>query len=563
MSDPTKHENGEAAAALASALAERLIRRGTEPLGVIDVRYAEEKYSRIVRWLGRHSALLDHLRSRYGVEEAPASAEHLFAIQQPLGQQVNVYSTTIQSPLLAGEPRAVAEPRAATYDASQHLPWGDARPSSLAQVIAERSVNRTSEQAASPEPEFRISRRPPPMLRKSDAPPQDSPRAGSVAAPKRPAGDATVDAAPIAPQTPPASAFRDIGTVEKADVPTVTSTQEHARVWDEHTGTASSIVQREVLGSSSARERFASMPVRNERGDTASSVEQREPAKNANTQEPPARAAERISNVQREAAGNTGPQESPASETEQVNKISSLILQREAVRDRSAQEPPANAAGRVSDASSIVQQEVAGNTASQEPAARDAVGNLQTGAASSIVQRVDSGIATPAVSSLPLIRPLAEPSDGGPLSPAQSAAAAAPPPEYPDVQVPQDVRRSRFVPGAIAAPEIRGDSFNQGRPRIVWREPQAGPRAADLTAPEFPSASPLAPGVQSGTADFFPAAQRNGQAGSPARAHNQTQEIQLEQISPRVIRSISERVIRAITLDLKLERERRGVTKWR
>src|ERR1041384_7940173 len=48
-----------------------------------------------------------------------------------------------------------------------------------------------------------------------------------------------------------------------------------------------------------------------------------------------------------------------------------------------------------------------------------------------------------------------------------------------------------------------------------------------------------------------------------AQALMGSDEVRAEHISPRVIRNIAERVVRAISLDLKLERERRGVTKWR
>src|SRR5881396_2248305 len=143
MSDSTKQSTGEAEAPSASALGERLSRRGSDPLGVIDVRYAEEKYFRIVRWLARNSALMDHLRRRYGVDEAPADAEHPFALQTQ-GRQVNVFTTTIQSLSPAAEPQTVAS------DAPRHSSWEDTRPSSLAQIIAERSVKPASEHAALP-----------------------------------------------------------------------------------------------------------------------------------------------------------------------------------------------------------------------------------------------------------------------------------------------------------------------------------------------------------------------------------------------------------------------------
>ena len=260
--------------------------------------------------------------------------------------------------------------------------------------------------------------------------------------------------------------------------------------------------------------------------------------------------------VQRKAATT---QERRASVRDQVNKISPS-LQLDVVRDPSAQELPPN-------------QESDRGTRNQKPEilspeprtlSRTAVRNEQTRTASSMVQRVDRGIANePPVSPHSLIRALAQPLRGGTILPAQ-IAGTAPSPEYGDVRMHQDVRgsqTSRFVPRAIAAPEIRDGSFNQERPHIIWREPQAGPRAADFTAQESRSGSSR--GTQSVPTDFFPATQQSGQDGLAARPQSQSREIQLEHISPRVIRSISERVIRAITLDLKFERERRGITKWR
>src|SRR3954463_13664901 len=78
-----------------SALRERLVRLLTAPVGVIDVRYAQQKYARIAEWLDKRSALLERLQARYGVGEG-------FADNQPLLMQeqleaVNFHSTTFQS----------------------------------------------------------------------------------------------------------------------------------------------------------------------------------------------------------------------------------------------------------------------------------------------------------------------------------------------------------------------------------------------------------------------------------------------------------------------------------
>jgi len=57
-----------------SRLTERLLARGTRPLGVIDVRRAEAHYARIVDWLAARTPLLEHLRARYGLTEGEGAS---------------------------------------------------------------------------------------------------------------------------------------------------------------------------------------------------------------------------------------------------------------------------------------------------------------------------------------------------------------------------------------------------------------------------------------------------------------------------------------------------------
>lgn len=51
------------------ALAERLLRRHAEPVGVIDVRRPQQLHARTAGWVARRFALLDHWRTRYGGDE--------------------------------------------------------------------------------------------------------------------------------------------------------------------------------------------------------------------------------------------------------------------------------------------------------------------------------------------------------------------------------------------------------------------------------------------------------------------------------------------------------------
>jgi hypothetical protein len=184
----------------ANGLDARLGRRGTEPLGVIDVRYAQEKYFRILRWLDGRNALLNHLQSRYGVEEAWATGEHPLAIPHPLSQPAQFFSTTT---LLVSSGQAfspAAEPTPSQTSPHQTA-WG-ARPAGLAEIIAEYSSAPATRPAASTEREFRISRRPPPMLNEAQAASQISPRDGLISATERPVQNAgTSD---VAKRTPAA-----------------------------------------------------------------------------------------------------------------------------------------------------------------------------------------------------------------------------------------------------------------------------------------------------------------------------------------------------------------------
>ncbi|HKX32510.1 MAG TPA: hypothetical protein VJ302_32790, partial [Blastocatellia bacterium] len=52
-----------------SALAERLMRRRTEPIGVVDVRQPQMLYTRTAGWVAQRFGLLDRWRERYGADE--------------------------------------------------------------------------------------------------------------------------------------------------------------------------------------------------------------------------------------------------------------------------------------------------------------------------------------------------------------------------------------------------------------------------------------------------------------------------------------------------------------
>lgn len=65
----SEHQDGQTVAFPVSDLTRRLLRRATEPIGVIDVRHATELHSRSGLWLGQRLELLDNLKSRYRLDQ--------------------------------------------------------------------------------------------------------------------------------------------------------------------------------------------------------------------------------------------------------------------------------------------------------------------------------------------------------------------------------------------------------------------------------------------------------------------------------------------------------------
>lgn len=436
---------------------ERLSARATEPPGVIDVRYAQQKYFRIAGWLDKRSALLDHLMSRYGIEEATANGERTLAMPRAAGQQLNLSSTTFQSFSRSTHTQAAVADRSHHQDTPRNQAAHPTQPSSLAQVIIERSLN----QAASPEMKFRISRRPPATLIKPDAAPQITPRSGSVSATGQPSRDggeraAGVNAAPNLNQTPPDPVFRDMVFTETgAEDPGV------------------------------------------EKADTVSSTRAQEKPG------PSARADEQAGAGRQVASGPT------ASALLLVKPlvIKPIVIGSAAVLPGLS---PSNIGPSLLLHSAALLQSAAHASRSDEVAAQNHISSSQ-------VSGVDRS--------------------------------------------------------AVVATEIRERSLNPERPDIVWRKRHDGRQAAAFTAQvSLPGATlsgaAKSGAVKSGSAqssnrDFAPAPFTGEPASAPVKAETGRREVGVEQISPQLIRSISERVIRAITLDIKLERERRGVTRWR
>lgn len=486
MSDTSKQLNLNGDDSFEFVLTQRLLKRATEPLGVIDVRYAEEKYLRIVRWLARCTALRDHLSRRYGIEEANAYGERPFAGHRRGGQVI--VSNTIQTFLSAGLPSGSlpgTESRTnasqSTQSETQQETWRDRHPSGLADILAERSANPAVE-PSSPEGTFRISRRPPPWLLESDAP-QIS---GRVATPTKDAKQDLVSprSAPITQQMP----FSN--TVNEGEAANVART---TRGREPDGPQVLPATGNERAGATSS--------------DATSSIVHLEPAGGSRAQERPAG----------DAANNRREDASESSRLHSLPLVTPTIVPPRTERVPSP-EPGANPRMRPHDA-----------------IARDRSRSL-----ASSVPRVTDGFESRDESSktekpeLVLRRGARETGDASPALPGSAS-------------------RLRGVSSAAVASEIPGESVNTERPDLVLRE-QVASRADGSRTRETQSVEPV---------ELAPFTKRHAQNVSPPNYQAQSRELLVEDISPRVIRSISERVMRALTLDLKLERERRGVTKWR
>jgi hypothetical protein len=492
MTDSPNQSDSQSDDRLVSDLNERLLRRATEPLGVIDVRYGQQKYFRIAGWLAARHSLFAHLMKRYQVAEASAYGEHPFAVPGALGQPGNLFSTIMQS--VSPASRSEAAPSTAHSHAQLHKAEREARPSGLAEIIAERSSKTAPEPSvtqpsATPERTFRISRQPPPMLPKS-----------AVATPSgKPAGGASLSS--------PAS---------------------------------TDAILRRAGSVSAAEQASGEAPVSHETRATEARVNETRVNTTPIAPQTPPDFVFRKSDIEisEEKKTDVTPSASPQEKT------------------ASPQENLANAQGK----SASSKERPAGSAASREP----------IGTPSTIAQPGEGAPAGASpTASLPLIKPLAAPPGPELLLSLQNQGTAHPS-QSGDLAAQKSIRNSKassLDPDAVMATEMRPDSFRLEMPDIIWRNPSdglpsGGSPAASATAHESgASAMSDMGGANHNTSALT--AQPSGQAGSPVQAQTERQEARVEQVTPQIIRAISEQVMRTITLDLKLERERRGGTKWR
>jgi hypothetical protein len=79
MTDAADHDKRTVAFPI-SDLTRRLLRRATEPVGVVDVRHAGELHSRSSLWSGQRLELLEGLRRRYGLDHTGGGPGHALPV---------------------------------------------------------------------------------------------------------------------------------------------------------------------------------------------------------------------------------------------------------------------------------------------------------------------------------------------------------------------------------------------------------------------------------------------------------------------------------------------------
>jgi hypothetical protein len=137
-----------------SPLTQRLARRATEPLGVIDTRRPQRLYSRTAGWIAQRFALLDDLKFRHGAsdEAGPQSTSLVFA-KSPEHQFLETFGgfpNATDFPLTAEKSETVMPSRESSASAAASSP---------ATVLAKSSSPSSQTRISSGE-KFRVSRRP-------------------------------------------------------------------------------------------------------------------------------------------------------------------------------------------------------------------------------------------------------------------------------------------------------------------------------------------------------------------------------------------------------------------
>ncbi len=165
MGDQSDREKGEtgASAIESSDLTRRLLQRSAGKVGVVDARHPQQLYARTAGWIAERFPLIGQLSARYAAEDRTPVSTRELVMGRPLMEQVNVFTA--------------AEP---------HLMPGPSLP--RAETTAPRSRGDSHASPSSPQGKFRISRRRPQVDLKPD---QAASRSGTPSdALAKPEGDA-------------------------------------------------------------------------------------------------------------------------------------------------------------------------------------------------------------------------------------------------------------------------------------------------------------------------------------------------------------------------------------
>src|SRR3977135_4033567 len=91
MNDEPDQVDGSAHGPQTSALCERLFRRHSESIGIINVREAERLYERIIGWIAGRYSLLEQLLSRYRMDDLSGDGQP-FVLEQSFWEMINASS---------------------------------------------------------------------------------------------------------------------------------------------------------------------------------------------------------------------------------------------------------------------------------------------------------------------------------------------------------------------------------------------------------------------------------------------------------------------------------------
>jgi hypothetical protein len=154
MNDESDQVDGSAHEQQTSALCERLFRRYSEPIGIINVREAERLYERIIGWVAGRYALLEQLMSRYRMDDLSGDGQP-FVLEQSFWEMINASSTPAPGGVLPSQTVSLPPLSRSISPA--------APTSTLIKTSVAPPMDSSNEPSPSASTKFRVSRRPLPV----------------------------------------------------------------------------------------------------------------------------------------------------------------------------------------------------------------------------------------------------------------------------------------------------------------------------------------------------------------------------------------------------------------